>query len=93
MAPPFHWKALPPLQVAHEVNGHLNREVEALTQKMEAMQQEREALTSHIKFLAGKVAEERRRAAVRLVSKAWRPGMSVCFARTQSACCCKCELW
>lgn len=52
------------LQVAHEVNGHLNREVEKLTLQVEALQQERDACLEHIKFLSHKMAEERRKAAV-----------------------------
>jgi hypothetical protein len=53
------------LQVAHEVNAHLNKEVMQLTQQVEALQQERDACLAHIKLLAQKVAEERSKSAVR----------------------------
>lgn len=47
------------------MNSHLNREVEQLTLRVESLTAEREACLAHIRFLATKLAEERRLAPVR----------------------------
>ena len=68
------------LQVAHEVNAHLNNEVMQLTQQVEALQQERDACLAHIKVLAQKVAEERSKSAVRPAAPSHCPGLCHCVA-------------
>lgn len=47
------------VQVAHQVNAHLNAEVERMTAAVEALQAERSAFQRHIKDLAAKLAAAR----------------------------------
>ncbi|KAL4452231.1 hypothetical protein ABPG75_007893 [Micractinium tetrahymenae] len=47
------------VQVAHQVNAHLNAEVERMTVAVEALQAERSAFERHIKDLAAKLAAAR----------------------------------
>lgn len=47
------------MQVAHQVNAHLNAEVERMTAAVEALQAERSAFQRHIKDLAAKLAAAR----------------------------------
>ncbi len=47
------------MQVAHQVNAHLNAEVERMTAAVEALQAERAAFERHIKDLAAKLAAAR----------------------------------
>jgi hypothetical protein len=47
------------VQVAHEVNAHLNSEVERLTARVDTLEQEKAAFERHIKLLAKKLAAAR----------------------------------
>ncbi len=50
------------LETSHEVNKHLNGEVESLVLQVDELQKENEALTRHTQELTEKVTAEKRKA-------------------------------